>query len=107
MKTLPQMELPEMIVHRPVRPPRDWPIAEMVFSEAWENLMAQPLAEDEDAEFDAPEEVARLTNILNAMPGLIGQREASVAASFMKLPPNIPMSLAAGCALGYLCSLIR
>jgi hypothetical protein len=75
-----QQQMPELIVHEPMRPPRRCHIGENVYADRWRELMAQV---PEDADYDTPEAVAHLREILSPMWYEIGQREATVAASFI------------------------
>ena len=81
-----QISMPELIVHDPMHKARQGHIGENVYADRWRELMATPPDDYYSiwSDDDGPEETARLrTIILRHMWGEIGQREATVAASFI------------------------
>lgn len=81
-----QRELPGLIVHTPITLARRGHIGETVYSERWAEFMAQPPPDWRAGDLDdarEPIEVLMLRETVYDYPHLLGQREASVAASFV------------------------
>lgn len=74
-------EAPSALVlkHRPFRRPRNGFTGECMFSAAWTRLMQTPAIEDDD---NHRGQSTKLELILNHYPHEIGERQASIAASF-------------------------
>jgi hypothetical protein len=74
-------EPPKALVlrHRPFRRPRNGFVGECMFSSAWTRLMQSPPVEDED---NPRGQATKLESILRIYPHEIGERQASIAASF-------------------------
>jgi hypothetical protein len=81
-----QLAMPELIVHEPLQAPRKNHIGEHVYYERWQELMHRmPSGWSEHDDDNPPAEIAMLSSILRDLhcSGEIGQREASVCASFI------------------------
>lgn len=76
-------EPPEALVlkHRPFRRARNGFVGECMFSSAWSRLMQSPPVEDDD---NPRGQATKLELILNHYPHEIGERQASIAASFIQ-----------------------
>ncbi len=79
-----QREIPELIVHSPIRPVRKGHPAEAVYLEKWIELMGtMPSGWTEDSYEDVPIALAHLESIICDNALVADQRSAHVAASFI------------------------
>lgn len=81
-----QLDIPALIVHTPVQPPRRGHTGEQVFAERWQELMATMPRDWTMRDLDdekVPVEVAYLQDILDYTGLIADQRAAHVAASIV------------------------